>query len=601
MINKIIWILWFQGWDDAPWLVRKCLASWQVNNPGWDIRVLDATTLQRYIELPDLEGRDVGPAALSDIVRICLLHEYGGVWVDATVQCHRPLDDWLPEAAKDGFFAFSRPGPDRLVSSWFLAARENHPIVMHWHAATLGYWRDRLAPDAYFWFHYLLGTLYDTSPEVRRHWDRVPKISADGPHGMQHAGLLLEDDARIAALMDDLPALSKLTYRYDAALATARSLVTRLLAPLPEPVTPVSSVPGPDRPLASLSVSTLNLGDHIQILAARRLIERVSSPPSIHIDRDNEIGSCPGLDAAGAPYPIVLNGWFKTNAAEWPPNTLLDPVYIGFHIRLHQCPRLLAEDALAHYSAHGPVGCRDTYTYDLLHSHGREVYLSHCLTLSLPKREYAPEQQTEVFVVSRDDRILSWLPPDLAGSRFVSHYVEDADFARNMERARGLLDLYRTRARLIVTSLLHCALPAIAMGIPVVMFYPENSEAGHVSDRERLSSLAALIPIYAAGQTEGVDWAPVPVDVARHKLDLVTRFYSAIAHWRLPVRHQFTGLEPLTRLPPPEEADFPGNMAPAEPEAPQKDPRALIEHAGPASLAQIGLRLMAQARRLFLR
>jgi len=40
-------------------------------------------------------------------VRILLLHEFGGIWVDATLLCNRPLDEWLPSTMTEGFFAFA--------------------------------------------------------------------------------------------------------------------------------------------------------------------------------------------------------------------------------------------------------------------------------------------------------------------------------------------------------------------------------------------------------------------------------------------------------------------------------------------------------------
>ena len=48
----------------------------------------------------------IPPAAESDLLRLYLLNKYGGVWVDSTNLCRRPLDDWLPSAARQGFFAF---------------------------------------------------------------------------------------------------------------------------------------------------------------------------------------------------------------------------------------------------------------------------------------------------------------------------------------------------------------------------------------------------------------------------------------------------------------------------------------------------------------
>lgn len=180
-INKVIWICWFQGWENAPWLVRKCLSSWQQQNPEWDIRTLDRNSVQRYIELPDLGGKTITAASMSDIIRILLLHEYGGVWVDATLLCHQPLDTWLPDAMCEGFFAFDSPGWDRPLSSWFIAAEEGHSLIAQWHAAVLQYWHERNHAEYYFWFHYLFADLCESNLAFRETWQRVPKISASGP------------------------------------------------------------------------------------------------------------------------------------------------------------------------------------------------------------------------------------------------------------------------------------------------------------------------------------------------------------------------------------------------------------------------------------
>src|ERR1700733_10439169 len=111
-MNKTIWSCWFQGRRNAPDLVKRCLASWETLKPGWDFRCLDAETTGRYVDLGehvDLQSQTITAASLSDILRVLLLHEYGGVWVDATLYCNVPLDEWLPLAACTGFFAFVRP------------------------------------------------------------------------------------------------------------------------------------------------------------------------------------------------------------------------------------------------------------------------------------------------------------------------------------------------------------------------------------------------------------------------------------------------------------------------------------------------------------
>ena len=48
MLNKTIWLLWLQGWDNAPWLVKEVAKSWQLNNPDWKIRLLTNQNIKFY-------------------------------------------------------------------------------------------------------------------------------------------------------------------------------------------------------------------------------------------------------------------------------------------------------------------------------------------------------------------------------------------------------------------------------------------------------------------------------------------------------------------------------------------------------------------------
>ncbi len=525
-MRKVIWTCWFQGQANAPELVRKCLTSWKDQNPGWDFRCLDARTALRYAPFLaniDLNSRTLTAASLSDILRISLLHEFGGVWADATVFCNRPIDEWLPPLFGEGFFAFDRPAPGRMLSSWFLAAEPGCPAIAEWARAVYDYWSARETADDYFWFHRLFQSVCESNLRVARLWERVPKISADGPHRIQHLGML-SDAATTAPAVDWSTPCFKLTYRYDQAAAGPDCLLRRLIglddAPPRNEERPGEEAPARDpSDLASLSVSTENLGDHIQAQAGLELLARFGLSPRIALDRDFELRSAPGLDPERS-HPILLNGWFKRDSSEWPPHPRLEPIFLGFHIRLFQSPSLMSGESLAYYRAHQPIGCRDRHTAQLLSANGVEAYESHCLTLTFPRRVRAASQ-AEVFVVSRDERLLQALPASLGPFTSLLHYTGDTDFARNLARARKLLEVYRDRARLIVTSLLHCAMPALALGIPVVMFYPMNSPEGHASDRERFSSLENLIRIWRFDEMDDVDWSPVPPDVGAIKLALI--------------------------------------------------------------------------------
>jgi hypothetical protein len=229
-LPRVIWLLWLQGWGVAPELVRACAETWRRHNPGWNVRLVDRASLTDVV--PDdafaaLAGKTLEPEAMSDVVRIELLSRYGGVWADATAYCLEPLDRWLPPRMTAGFFAFARPGPDRMLSSWFLAAVQGSGIVQRWRAATRAYWATRTSRDHYFWFHRLFAECHAADPWFREAWDAVPALSALGPHRFEPYELRLaepptaDDESFLAA--PDVPVL-KLTHKRPPPEAPAGSV-----------------------------------------------------------------------------------------------------------------------------------------------------------------------------------------------------------------------------------------------------------------------------------------------------------------------------------------------------------------------------------------
>ena len=185
-VPRTIWSLWLQGWDASPEVVRACRRTWEALNPSWTFRALDRDSLAAVLAPDAMRGldpaSDMPPEAVSDIARVELLRRFGGVWADATTYCLRPLDAWLPDVTTSGFFAFAKPGPDRMISTWFLAARPRNALVGHWAERTRRYWIGRSERGHYFWFHYLFAEGYACDVESRRIWDGTPEVLADGPH-----------------------------------------------------------------------------------------------------------------------------------------------------------------------------------------------------------------------------------------------------------------------------------------------------------------------------------------------------------------------------------------------------------------------------------
>ena len=180
---KIIYILWFQGFNQAPDIVKQCVQSWKYYNPDWTIVLLDDTNVRNYVTFdifPDIEK-----CHLADIVRMLLLTNYGGLWTDATTFCHRPLNDWLPEYSCGGFFAFDKPYDYLMLSNWFLYSEKQNEIITKWCAKTLEYYKLNRKAHTYFIHHQLFEELYDTDKSFHDAWDKVPKYTATIPHTLQ--------------------------------------------------------------------------------------------------------------------------------------------------------------------------------------------------------------------------------------------------------------------------------------------------------------------------------------------------------------------------------------------------------------------------------
>ena len=256
VINKTIYILWLQGFDNAPEIVKICLISWIEKNPSWNIVLLDETSLTNYINIEHIcKSKTISKASLSDIIRITLLKQYGGLWVDATTYCTKPLDHWLTDYTATGFFAFNfekdnNSLPDRLISSWFLYAEKGNYIIDCWHKQSMQYcqdtsiighndaistkekWLNNNHEAHYFWFHYIFEDLYKANTQFKEIWDNSLKLSEKGPHFIQRSGMLyqLTDNVKNHIDLKKAP-LYKLTYRFDEVKYNHASNLYYLLHP----------------------------------------------------------------------------------------------------------------------------------------------------------------------------------------------------------------------------------------------------------------------------------------------------------------------------------------------------------------------------------
>jgi len=240
-----------------------------------------------------------------------------------------------------------------------------------------------------------------------------------------------------------------------------------------------------------------NIGDDIQTYAASLLVKE-----PVFCNRER-------LDEITEETKLLCSGWFMHDAQHWPPSKFIKPLFESFHISGLEkgcVEKMTNVNSLKYFKQHEPIGCRDYYTVELLESKGIKAFFTGCLTLSIPK--YTGEKNAAILIVNllrnnyttdyRETIIKHLIPQKYLNKvEFISHLSSDIpskDKNTRMNDVKTLLVKYG-KAKLVITSLIHCALPCVALGTPVVFidFGFNNSWA----NRDRFKGITDMFEVYS--------------------------------------------------------------------------------------------------------
>lgn len=152
--ERNIFVLWWQGFDNASFVVKKCLESIYKYYSDWNIVKLDRNNIFDYVTFPDeIKGKfhfdgvdksikndrigdDISIQTFSDLVRFQLLYKYGGVWIDSTIFFTKKfdLDKFLTYSSFNSLHTKTREeyylykGRHHMITSFFLAGRKGNVI-----------------------------------------------------------------------------------------------------------------------------------------------------------------------------------------------------------------------------------------------------------------------------------------------------------------------------------------------------------------------------------------------------------------------------------------------------------------------------------------
>lgn len=239
----------------------------------------------------------------------------------------------------------------------------------------------------------------------------------------------------------------------------------------------------------------VNIGDTFQYLALQDIYEEmeICKDKIIHLYKDQL------WSYQGEPVILPINCLF-TNYTHgtriFPFSEKIVPVFLGVSFGSLE----LREEDICYLKQYEPIGCRDEYTRNRLRDSGVNAYTAGCISASLKRRSQQEENKDTVFLIDIPNEILPFLLRKYKNVEVMSHIISLSDVNTMENYVENRYNEYIKRAKLVITSRLHAAIPCAAAGIPVVFITKKRYST--------FSWIEKWMPIYLTEDIEDINWNP---------------------------------------------------------------------------------------------
>jgi hypothetical protein len=243
-----------------------------------------------------------------------------------------------------------------------------------------------------------------------------------------------------------------------------------------------------------------NVGDYVQSLAARQFLPKT----------DQFMNREALSDYKEEDIKLIMNGWFTHNIHHWVPADNIHPLFVSFHMNNTAASFMLSDKGIAYLKKHAPIGCRDKFTVQILKEKGIDAYFTGCLTLTLDNYKVDDsERNDDIYIVDPFYNFPTTEKVFLTYKHFIRSVlngkifqlgkikkqlkkVVDEDLLNSAKYVTQILPIGKqtdeekfayaeeclkkyAKAKLVITSRIHCALPCLAMGTPVIFLNSFNT------------------------------------------------------------------------------------------------------------------------------
>ena len=176
--DERVFVFWAQGETEMPACVRACFDSVKRLCGSRTVVLLDLNNIREWVSLPSFvlsklkDGR-LSLTHFSDLLRFCLLEQYGGWWLDATVFLSNPLppvkDLFTVKSCQTKVFI-----SEGRWSGFIWHMPKGYPLADYMKRFLLFWWRSHATLPDYFFIDYGIRWFYLNNPLFRNQIDSLP-------------------------------------------------------------------------------------------------------------------------------------------------------------------------------------------------------------------------------------------------------------------------------------------------------------------------------------------------------------------------------------------------------------------------------------------
>jgi len=216
-------ILW-QFWDNpdgktTPGIVKSSLETAEKFKGNLEHKILNNATFEHYTDLPNyvldkFKKKQIGYAHFSDLLRLNLLKNHGGVWLDATGY----MTDFVPKSILDeDFFVFLTGNmtgfPYAFMQNCFIRAKKGSFLCEAWYQMCIDFWKNERQTLDYFQHQLMFKTLVENNPTAKELFSKMPHKSEDETHQLVGDNLLKTFDTNEWERIKKASFFQKTTYK----------------------------------------------------------------------------------------------------------------------------------------------------------------------------------------------------------------------------------------------------------------------------------------------------------------------------------------------------------------------------------------------------